>query len=135
MMDYYDHNMFAHLDGPALDPDGKARAGEPLPEGVRPASEEAVIEAMRQVYDPEIPVNIYELGLIYEHTIDAEGNVFIQMTLTAPGCPVAGVLPGHLAKTVAQVEGVGRVEVEIVWDPPWTPEYMTDAARLELNMF
>jgi metal-sulfur cluster biosynthetic enzyme len=61
--------------------------------------------------------------------------VFIQMTLTAPGCPVAGVLPGHLAKTVAQVEGVGRVEVEIVWDPPWTPEYMTDAARLELNMF
>ena len=92
-------------------------------------------EAMQQVYDPEIPVNIYELGLIYEYRIDDEGTVEIRMTLTAPGCPVAGVLPGHLAQTVAQVDGVGEVEVELVWDPPWTPELMSEAARLELNMF
>jgi len=123
------------LDGPPLDPDGKARSGAPLPAGTPAASEAAVIEAMQQVYDPEIPVNIYELGLIYEYRIDDEGTVEIRMTLTAPGCPVAGVLPGHLAQTVAQVDGVGEVEVELVWDPPWTPELMSEAARLELNMF
>lgn len=134
-MDYMDPHMFGHLDGPPLDPDGKARAGEPLAEGTAVASEESVIEAMRQVYDPEIPVNIFELGLIYQYDIDATGNVKIQMTLTAPGCPVAGVLPGHLAKTVAEVEGIGEVEVELVWDPPWTPDRMSEAARLDLNMF
>ena len=97
--------------------------------------EEKVVEALRTCYDPEIPVNIYELGLIYDYRIATDGAVCIDMTLTAPGCPVAGVLPGHLAQTVAGVEGVGPVEVELVWDPPWTPDRMSEAARLELNMF
>jgi FeS assembly SUF system protein len=135
-MNYHDYDqMFGHLDGPELDEDGKARFGEPLPEGTKPASEEAVIEAMRQVYDPEIPVNVFELGLIYDYRIDEAGDVFVKMTLTAPGCPVAGILPGHLAKTVGEVEGVGRVEVELTWDPPWTPALMSEEARVELNMF
>jgi len=135
-MDYpYDQHMFGHLDGPPLDEDGKARCGAPLPEGTRVASEEAVLDAMRTVYDPEIPVNIFDLGLIYDYQIDPAGSVRIQMTLTAPGCPVAGVLPGHLAKTVSEVEGIGEVEVELTWDPPWTPDLMSEAARVELNMF
>jgi FeS assembly SUF system protein len=133
---YFDvQQAFPHLDGPPLDEDGIARAGEPLPEGTPVASEEVVIDAMRSVYDPEIPVNIYDLGLIYDCQVGADGKVKIDMTLTAPGCPVAGVLPGHLAQTVANVEGVGPVEVELVWDPPWTPDHMSEAARLELNMF
>ena len=106
-----------------------------MADGVKPADEAAVIEAMRQVYDPEIPVNVYELGLIYGFDINEAGDVSVQMTLTAPGCPVAGVLPGHLAKTVGEVEGVGRVEVELTWDPPWTPALMSEEARVELNMF
>lgn len=134
-MEHFDDDLFSHLDGPPLDPDGKARSGEPLTDNASVATEEAVIGAMREVYDPEIPVNIFELGLIYEHQITNEGDVTIQMTLTAPGCPVAGVLPGHLAKTVSELEGVGRVEVEIVWDPPWSPDMMSEIARLELNMF
>lgn len=135
-MNYQDYDqMFGHLDGPELDEDGKARFGEPLADGVKPADEAAVIEAMRQVYDPEIPVNVYELGLIYGFDINEAGDVSVQMTLTAPGCPVAGVLPGHLAKTVGEVEGVGRVEVELTWDPPWTPALMSEEARVELNMF
>lgn len=135
-MNYHDFNQpFGHLDGPELDEDGKARFGEPLAEGTAPADDAAVVEAMKTVYDPEIPVNIYELGLIYDFRIDQAGDVFIQMTLTAPGCPVAGVLPGHLAKTVGEVDGVGRVEVELTWDPPWTPALMSEEARVELNMF
>jgi FeS assembly SUF system protein len=133
---YFDvQQAFPHLDGPPLDEDGKARSGEAVPQGTPVASEEAVLEAMQSVYDPEIPVNIFELGLIYDYKIADDGAVSIDMTLTAPGCPVAGVLPGHLAQTVAGVVGVGRVEVELVWEPPWTPERMSEAARLELNMF
>tara|TARA_R110002167_G_scaffold232312_4_gene437532 strand:+ start:297 stop:722 length:426 start_codon:yes stop_codon:yes gene_type:complete len=135
-MNYHDMgDMFGHIDGPELDEDGKARFGEPLAPGSAVASQEAVVDAMRTVYDPEIPVNIYELGLIYDFRIDEAGDVAIQMTLTAPGCPVAGVLPGHLAKTVGETEGVGRVEVELTWDPPWTPALMSEEARVELNMF
>ena len=112
---YFDvQQAFPHLDGPPLDEDGKARSGEPVPEGTPVASEEAVLEAMQSVYDPEIPVNIFELGLIYDYKLAADGNVSIEMTLTAPGCPVAGVLPGHLAQTVAGVIGIGQVEVELV---------------------
>ena len=99
------------------------------------AADNLVIDAMREVYDPEIPVNIYELGLIYKYEIDTAGSVDIQMTLTAPGCPVAGVLPGHLARTVSEVDGVGEVVVELVWDPPWTMDMMSEAAKVELNMF
>ncbi|MBT3534769.1 MAG: SUF system Fe-S cluster assembly protein [Rhodospirillaceae bacterium] len=132
---YGGHDPFGHLNGPELDEDGKARAGAALADGVAVASESAVIDAMREVYDPEIPVNIFELGLIYDYKIDSAGAVEIQMTLTAPGCPVAGILPGHLARTVSEAEGVGEVVVELVWDPPWSMEMMSEAARVELDMF
>ena len=135
-MDFYGgDDLFGHLHGPELDEDGKARAGVALEDGVAVAAESLVIGAMREVYDPEIPVNIYELGLIYNYEINTVGLVEIQMTLTAPGCPVAGVLPGHLARTVSEVEGVGEVIVELVWDPPWSMDMMSEAARVELNMF
>jgi FeS assembly SUF system protein len=92
--------------------------------------------ALRDVYDPEIPVNIYELGLIYKIDINAEdNNVFIEMTLTSPGCPVAGEMPGMIRDSVKSVDGIGEVTVEIVWDPPWDPSKMAETAKLQLNMF
>lgn len=111
-----------------------ATAGEPRLEGSPLASREDVIEALRTVHDPEIPVNIYELGLIYRLDLGDSGDVAIEMSLTAPGCPVAGELPGQVADAVAAVEGVGIVEVRLVWDPPWTPERMSEDARLALGM-
>ncbi len=95
--------------------------------------EARIYDATAQVYDPEIPVNIYELGLIYNVEIDAGGNVAIEMTLTSPACPVAGSLPGEVETRVREVDGVSEVKVELVWDPPWTPDRMTEAARLELG--
>jgi FeS assembly SUF system protein len=116
-------------------PDGDAvRAGEPLEPGVAPASWDAVAEALRTVYDPEIPVNIYDLGLIYNLTVGPDGKVAIEMTLTAPACPVAGTMPGQVAETVSAVPGVGEVEVRMVWDPPWTPERMSEDARMVLDI-
>jgi FeS assembly SUF system protein len=93
-----------------------------------------VIETIKTVYDPEIPVDIYELGLIYKIDISPDGGVFIEMTLTSPGCPVAGSLPKEVELKVASIEDVKNVHIELVWDPPWTPERMSEAARLELNM-
>ena len=97
--------------------DFKATAGEPLADGTPVASEELVIEAMRSVYDPEIPVNIYDLGLIINLQISEKGAVDVDMTLTAPGCPVAGDLPGWVADAIAKVDGAGEVVVALVWDP------------------
>jgi FeS assembly SUF system protein len=94
-----------------------------------------VIAALRAVFDPEIPVNIYDLGLIYQLTINKKQQVHIQMTLTTPGCPVAQSFPGTVEQAVNQVEGVSDCTVELVWDPPWTQERMTEAARLELGIF
>jgi len=94
-----------------------------------------VIDALKQIFDPEIPVNIYDLGLIYTVNIDAEAKVDIEMTLTAPGCPVAQTFPGMIESQVNMVEGVGDTHVEVVWDPPWTQDRMTEAARLELGFF
>ena len=111
-----------------------ANAGEPLENGVSVAGEAAVIEAMRDVYDPEIPVNIYDLGLIYNFTIGDVGNVNAEMSLTSPGCPVAGDLPGWVADAVAKVDGIGEVEGKLVWDPPWTPELMSEDAKLALGV-
>ncbi len=111
-----------------------ARAGEPLPAGVPVAAEADVIAALQTVYDPEIPVDVYELGLIYKHDIADNGDVAVEMSLTAPGCPVAGELPGWVADAVAKVEGVGEVEVVITWDPAWTPELMSEDAKLALGM-
>ena len=97
--------------------------------------ENAIVEALKTVFDPEIPVNIYELGLIYDIDIQAEGAVQVKMTLTSPGCPVAGSLPGEVRDKVAGVPGVTSVDVELVWDPSWNPSMMSEAARLELGMF
>ena len=91
--------------------------------------------ALREVYDPEIPVNIYALGLIYKVDIDDKNDVFIEMTLTSPGCPVAGEMPGMVENAVGSVESIGSVKVEIVWDPPWDPSKMAETAKLQLNMF
>ncbi len=97
-----------------------------------------IAAAIREVYDPEIPVNLYELGLIYHVEIDSDNNVFVKMSLTAPGCPVAGEMPGMVEDAVRTVEEIGTektVEVELIWDPPWTPAMMAETAKLQLNMF
>jgi FeS assembly SUF system protein len=94
-----------------------------------------IIAALRTCFDPEIPVNIYELGLIYGLDIDAAGSVKIQMTLTSPGCPVAGTLPKDVENKVRAVPGVSSVQVDLVWEPPWDPSRMTEAARLQLGFF
>lgn len=99
------------------------------------ALKEAVIAGLKTVFDPEIPVNIYDLGLIYDVSINEEHHVNIQMTLTTPGCPVAQTFPGTVEQAVNQVEGVNDCTVELVWDPPWTQDRMTEVARLELGIF
>ena len=96
--------------------------------------ETAVVEALQTIYDPEIPVNIYELGLIYGVEVSEDGQAEIKMTLTAPACPVAGAIVEEVAEKAGQVEGVSTSHVELVWDPPWTPDRMTEAAKLELGM-
>jgi FeS assembly SUF system protein len=98
-------------------------------------SEDAVIAACQTVYDPEIPVNVYELGLIYAIEIGEDARVKVEMTLTAPGCPSAQELPVQIREAIMAVDGVAECEVEVVWDPPWSPERMTEDARLALNMF
>lgn len=112
-----------------------ATAGEALPPGVAATSEAEVIDALRTVYDPEIPVNIYDLGLIYALAVGEDGGVTIEMTLTAPTCPVAGAIPQQVADTVAAVPGAGEVSVTLVWDPPWTMDRLTEEARLSLNLY
>ena len=92
-----------------------------------------VIEAISTVFDPEIPVNIYELGLIYNIDINGMNDVGIDMTLTSPACPVAGTLPGDVERVVQTVEGVGGVKVELIWEPAWSPDRMSEAAKLELG--
>ncbi|OYV44013.1 MAG: SUF system Fe-S cluster assembly protein [Acidocella sp. 20-57-95] len=98
-------------------------------------TEDAIISAIATVYDPEIPVNIYELGLIYAIEIAPAGDVKVEMTLTAPACPSAQELPIMVRDAIAKLEGVGQVDVETVWDPPWDPSRMSEDARLSLNMF
>jgi FeS assembly SUF system protein len=94
-----------------------------------------VIEVIKTIYDPEIPVNIYEIGLVYEVAVDDGANVHIVMTLTSPMCPVAESLPPEVEAKVRAVDGVAGAKVEITWDPPWTPDMMSEAAKLELGMF
>ena len=95
---------------------------------------EAVVDALKEIYDPEIPVNIYDLGLIYDVEITAEHHAYVKMTLTTPHCPVAESMPGEVELRVGAVPGIGHAEVELVWDPPWDPQKMTDEAKLELGM-
>ena len=96
---------------------------------------EQVILALKEVFDPEIPVNIYDLGLIYDVALNEEAHVDIKMTLTSPGCPVAQTFPGTVEQAVNQVEGVSDCTVELVWEPPWSNDRMTEAARLELGFY
>ncbi len=95
---------------------------------------QAVINALQTVYDPEIPVNIYELGLVYRLEVSTAGVVVVEMTLTSPACPVAGSLPGEVESKLQTIPGVSAVQVELVWDPPWTMDRMSEAARLELGL-
>jgi FeS assembly SUF system protein len=95
---------------------------------------DAVIEALKEIYDPEIPVNIYDLGLIYDVEITPEHHAMVKMTLTTPHCPVAESMPGEVELRVGSVPGIGHAEVELVWDPPWDPQKMSDEAKLELGM-
>lgn len=97
--------------------------------------EERVVAVLRTVYDPEIPVNIYELGLIYDLTVDPSGAVAIRMTLTSPMCPVAEALPGEVRAKVVAVPGVTSAKVDLVWDPPWGKDRMSEEARLALGLF
>jgi len=127
-----------------------ARSPEPAPEPAAAADtgtgeaetapehdqlKDDIVGALKTVYDPEIPVDIYELGLIYRIDVDADRNVELDMTLTAPGCPVAGDMPGWVENAVSAVPGVGQVKVNLVFDPPWDTSRMSDEARLTLNMF
>jgi FeS assembly SUF system protein len=97
--------------------------------------EEKVVDVLRTVYDPEIPVNIYELGLVYGIDVDPTGVVAIRMTLTSPGCPVAGSLPPEVEAKVKAIPGVASCRVDLVWDPPWNPNQMSEAAKLQLGFF
>lgn len=150
MMDETDRNPYLP-DGPGskLDlPDGPgladflpdvsggftAQAGTQLVEAAGPADADIVEAALKTVHDPEIPVNIFDLGLIYSVDRKPDGDVYITMSLTAPGCPVAGEMPGQVAEAVAAAEGVGAVTVELVWDPAWSPERMSEDAKLALDL-
>jgi FeS assembly SUF system protein len=97
--------------------------------------QDKIVAAMRTCYDPEIPVNIYELGLIYGVDIQESGDVTVRMTLTSPACPAAGSLPGEVQAKVGGIAGVKSAKVELVWDPPWNPDRMSEAARVQLGMF
>ncbi|HKD48104.1 MAG TPA: SUF system Fe-S cluster assembly protein [Rhizomicrobium sp.] len=94
-----------------------------------------LVAALKTVYDPEIPVDIYELGLIYKVDVSDRMDVTVDMTLTAPNCPVAGEMPGNVKSALEKVEGIGQVQVNMTFDPPWTPDRMSEEAKLELNMY
>lgn len=122
---------------PSVEPitDAVGGTGEAPQQPIDPKEvEAAIVETLKTVYDPEIPVNIYELGLIYGIEVSDEGHAEIRMTLTAPACPVAGALVEEVAEKAGRAEGVATSHVELVWDPPWTPDRMSEAAKLELGM-
>ena len=105
-------------------------AAQPTPEVLR----DQVVEALKTVFDPEIPVNIYELGLIYNVEVNEARDVRVEMTLTSPNCPAAQSMPAEIEYKTRSLDGVSEVTVEVVWDPPWSPEHMSEAARLELGI-
>jgi len=115
---------------PQAEPSPRSAA---TPEG-REAIEEGIVEVLKTVFDPEIPVNIYEMGLVYSIGIEPTGEVAIDMTLTSPGCPVAGSLPGEVQAKVERVPGVTAARIELVWEPAWEPSRMSEAAKLQLGM-
>ena len=130
----------AEVDGPDLaeslnGPNAAAFSGSAIPPEELERITTDIIAALKSVYDPEIPADIYELGLIYKVDIDDDRNVAVDMTLTAPGCPVAGEMPMWVENAVSLVPGVGRVDVAMVFDPPWTPDRMSDEAKVALDWY
>jgi FeS assembly SUF system protein len=117
------------MSGEVLNVEAPALSSEELE-----AFTQKLIAALKSVYDPEIPVDIYELGLIYKVDVADNRDVSVEMTLTAPGCPVAGEMPGMVQSALESVDGIGKVSVAMTFDPPWTPERMSEEAKLELNM-
>lgn len=121
----------AHAAGRAEERQAKAESGGPVDtEAVR----ENIIAAHRTVFDPEIPVNIYDIGLIYDIKVEPTGMAYVRMTLTSPACPAAGILPGQVESATRSVDGVRDVNLDLTFDPPWNPEMMSEAARLELGL-
>jgi len=116
-------------------PDGEGERVSALPEGELARLTDDIVAALKTVYDPEIPADIYELGLIYKVDIADDRKVKVDMTLTTPNCPSAAELPAMVENAVASVAGVGEVAVSVVWDPPWDPSRMSDEARISLNMW
>ena len=116
-------------------PDAALEAPPPLPQAELDRLTDALIDQLKTVFDPEIPVDIYELGLIYKVDVSDDRDVAIEMTLTAPGCPVAGEMPEWVREAVMQIEGLRSCTVNLVFDPPWDPSRMSDEAKLALNMF
>ncbi len=129
--------MFHDMDMPmGAEGEFRARRGAPLPEGIAVGTREQAIAALKTVYDPEIPVDVWELGLIYDIDInEADGSVVVEMSLTAPGCPVAGEMPGMVADALVTVPGFGEIEVGLTFEPAWTAERMSDEARVALDWF
>jgi FeS assembly SUF system protein len=120
---------------PAAEPATTKGDGSAIPAAELERLRDDLIAALKTVFDPEIPVDIYELGLIYRLDVDDDRNIEVDMTLTAPGCPVAGDMPGWVENAVSSVPGVGQVKVKLVFDPPWDMTRMSEEARLALNMF
>jgi len=129
------HPYFGLMGGQQAEEGMVATSGTALADGAEKAGPDALIAALSSVYDPEIPVNIYELGLIYDCTMEDNGDVKITMTLTAPHCPVAGEMPKQVADAVAAVDGVGEVSVTLTWSTPWRPDMMSEDAKLALDLF
>ena len=121
---------------PSLDPHAPfiATAGKKNDSPVRLIDKNEIVASLKTIHDPELPVNIYDLGLIYDINISKGNNVFIKMSLTSPGCPVAGELPKQVADELTKIKNIGLIEVELVWDPPWTKERMSEDAKLALDI-
>lgn len=134
-IDAKEAELLAALAAQAPAEDYIVSAGTALAEGTALASKEDIVEALRTVSDPEIMINIYDMGFIYDIRRLLNGNVEIDMTLTAPTCPVAGILPQQAADAVAAVDGVGIATVKVVWEPAWTPDRLTEEARAILELF
>jgi len=113
----------------------EAKAGTPAGDGTTPPAPLEVAETLKDVFDPEIPVNIYDLGLIYDINVSPSGDTSVLMTLTAPNCPAADILPGEVAETVAALSGVGRVGVELTFEVPWVPDMMSEIAKVSLGIY
>ena len=115
-------------------PDFIAYAGKTLESGVSKAKMIDIVEQIRTVSDPEIPINVYDMGLIYKIDQKDDGDIYVEMTLTAPTCPIAGVLPQQVADAIALIAGVGKIAVKLVWEPAWTPDKLTDEAKEILEL-